>query len=229
MAQIKTNAPRISVNKLAEFILAKGARQRQILHDQKYPTEFKGMYYREASEAISLSLSRNLEDLTYITKAISILEQATPDKIGTQRRIDSNIDALESFLSMLDIINLEGISAKLGENSPEKINIHNVSISVRPEIILKSSAKSKAPLVGAIKLHFPRTYSLSQDGAGYVSAILQRWCEHTQNEDGTVSGSLCRVIDVGAQSFYPGVKATVSRMKDVEAACQNIAALWPSI
>ena len=38
------NDPRISVNKLAEYMGAKAARQRQILRDQKYPTDYKGMY-----------------------------------------------------------------------------------------------------------------------------------------------------------------------------------------
>jgi hypothetical protein len=40
---------------------------------------------------------------------------------------------------------------------------------------------------------------------------------------------MCCVIDVGSQTVYPGVKATTARMKDVEAICQNIAALWPTI
>ncbi len=53
MPKVPNNQPRISINKLAEFTAAKAARQRQILRDQKYPTEFKGMYYKESSEAIA--------------------------------------------------------------------------------------------------------------------------------------------------------------------------------
>jgi hypothetical protein len=79
--------PRISVNKLAEFMEAKGGRQRQILKDQKYPTDYKGMYHKEAAEAIASCLSKNLEDLDIIDRAIALLEQAKPQKIGTQRRV----------------------------------------------------------------------------------------------------------------------------------------------
>ena len=60
----KEKSPQISVNKLAEFMMAKGARQRQILKDQKFPTDFKGMYYKEASESVAHSLASNLENLT---------------------------------------------------------------------------------------------------------------------------------------------------------------------
>jgi hypothetical protein len=135
MAKDVVNKPRISVNKLAEFIDAKAARQRQILRDQKFPSEFKGMYYREAAESISVCLASNLENTSVIERTIASLEQQNPDKIGTQRRIQSNIDALETFEAMLDDIDLKGAAPSLGEHAPPKLTIQNVEISVRPNII----------------------------------------------------------------------------------------------
>lgn len=136
MAKKIPDTPRISVNKLSEFARAKAHRQRQILRDQKFPTEYKGMYYREASEAITRCLASSLEDIAAVERSIKVLEQNKPDKIGTQRRVAANIDALESFLLMLDDIDMEGMTPRLGEASPPKLNIQNVEISVRPEIIL---------------------------------------------------------------------------------------------
>jgi hypothetical protein len=121
MAKNSANQPRISVNKLAEFITAKAARQRQILRDQKFPQDFKGMYYKEASEAIALCISSNLEKTGILTQAILNLEQQTSAKIGTQRRIDSNIDALETFQTMLDEIDLKGATPSLGEHAPPSL------------------------------------------------------------------------------------------------------------
>jgi hypothetical protein len=86
--------PSISVNKLAEFMTAGPARQRQILKDRKYPTEFKGMYYKDAAESIAKVLASNLEDVGALTTQKLILEQTVTDKIGTQRRITANMDAL---------------------------------------------------------------------------------------------------------------------------------------
>jgi hypothetical protein len=229
VAKDPNKVPRISVNKLCEFMTAKAARQRQILRDQKYPTEFKGVYYKESSEAIAVSVASNLENLKPVENAIKLLAQKTPDKIGTQRRIAANLDALETFLLMLDDIDLKGATPKLGDQSPPRLTIHGVEISVRPEVLLSAKGKSDALLVGAVKLHFPRTFSLNDDSAGYVSTILQEWSKAHLADDGAVNGSLCPVIDVGSQKVYPGVKATTARMKDVDAICQNIAALWPTI
>lgn len=133
----KDNTPRISVNKLAEYVVSKGGRQRQILRDQKFPQDFKGMYYKEASEAIAACLVSSLEDMSALERAQSVLEQTTSEKIGTQRRINSNIDALETFESMLGMIDLGTATPEMGEHAPEKLKIHNVEISVRPDIILR--------------------------------------------------------------------------------------------
>lgn len=221
--------PRISVNKLAEFSRAKAGRQRQILSDQKYPTDFKGMYYKEASEAIALALASNLEDLTYVDRQISILEQMVPEKIGTQRRITSNIDALEAFRVMVDDIDFKGAAPSLGAHDAPKITIQGVRISVRPDIILRSTGKSGARLAGGIKLHFPRTYSLDEDASGLISAVLQRWIEDHISSEGRPDGANCYAIDIGCRRVFRGVRSTVARMKEVDDLCRNIAGLWSTI
>ena len=225
----KDNGPRISVNKLAEYIGAKGRRQREILRDQKYP-DFKGMYYREATEAVSQCLASNLEDTAIISKTIKILNQAPAEKAGTIRRINSNIDALESFEAMLDAIDLKGASPELGEHRPEKLKIHGVEVSVRPEIVLRGKGKGGSNLVGALKVHFSKTYPLDAVGAGYISAVLQRYSEQYLAGDDDVPGAAyCFVIDVGSKAVYPPAKSIAARLKDIDGECQNIAALWASI
>src|SRR5271155_5024839 len=143
---------------------AKGARQRQILRDQKYPTDYKGMYHKEAAEAIAMAILSNLEDLSAVDRAVAVLEQSRPEKIGTQRRVAANLDALETFRLMLDEISekIGGVSLSVGEQSPPRLSIQGVDISVRPELVLQTVGKS-GPLCGALKLHFPRTFPLSED------------------------------------------------------------------
>lgn len=229
MAKGSANPPRISVNKLAEFIGARPGRQRQILRDQKYPGDFKGMYYKEATEAVATCLGSNLENTEVLDRAIRLLEQRTSDKIGTQRRISANIDALESFKLMLDDIDFRGASPSLGPNSAPQLTIRNVIVSIRPEIMLSGKEKSGAPLVGALKLHFPTTFALEETTAGYVSALTQEWCKANRSTNGQTYGPYCPVIDVGSRRMYPGVKATARRLQEVEAACRNITDLWPGI
>ena len=131
---------------------------------------------------------------------------------------------------MLDDIDLKGGVPEIGEASPEKMTVLGVEISVRPEIILRGTGPKGQSLVGAIKLQMSVSANFNEEAAGYVSAAVQEYCRRslvTDNE--IVHAPYCQVIDVGNRVIHPGVKATARRMKEIEAACLNIAALWPSI
>ena len=70
----RNTQPRISVNKLGEYVVANGTRQRSILRDQK-SRNISGMYYAEAAKAVSLCLASSLRDTSSIAQTIRILEQ----------------------------------------------------------------------------------------------------------------------------------------------------------
>jgi hypothetical protein len=144
--------------------------------------------------------------------------------------LNANIDALETFESMLGLIDFSGGAPAPGAHAPERLKIQNVEISVRPNIILRGSGKSRKKLLGAIKVHFPRTFPLNEDSAGYVSAIVQEYCRTCLiGDDEEIYAPYCLVIDMGSKAVYPGAKSTVARLRDVAAECRNIAALWGSI
>ena len=226
------NQPSISVNKLGEYVVSKAARQRKILHDRKYPDEeFQiGMYYREATEAISRYLASGALDQEPLETALKVLEQQTPQRVGTARRINGNIDAIERFSTMLDDVDFKGGVPELGQHAPPKLVRHGVAISVRPEIVLRATIKGREH-VGAIKLHFSKTHPHSEESAGFVSAALNEFCKaHLIGAtDAIVNPTFCQVIDVASGKVHQGVKSTKQRLADIDAACQNIAGLWPTI
>ncbi|WP_370206358.1 hypothetical protein [Pararhodobacter marinus] len=224
--------PTISVNKLAESIVSKAARKRKILMDRKYPDpDFSmGAYHRESSEAIQLYIGGGAVDTAPLDRAHGILNQQTPTKIGTMRRISSNIGSIERFYEMLDDIDLKGAEPELGPSNSPKLKIHNVEVSVRPEIILRGIGPKGAHCVGAIKLHMSKSDNFNEEAAGYASALLQEYTRQFLVQDGEIVQPLyCQVIDVGNRKVFPGVKATAQRMKDIEAECQNIFGLWPTL
>jgi hypothetical protein len=75
------------------------------------------MYHREANESVAQYIANGALDSQPISIKLAALGQATPEKIGTPRRINANIDALERFLEMLDDINLMGAQPQLGSNN----------------------------------------------------------------------------------------------------------------
>lgn len=223
--------PRISVNKLAEFMVSKAARQRKLLRDRKYPDpEFQmGMYHREAAEAVARYLVSDQLSTAPIDRQISLIKQQSPQAIGTQRRLNSNIEAMERFLEMLDDFDFGDAEAEHGEHAPSKLTYHGVEISVRPEIVLRGTVKGK-PVIGAVKLHFAKGFEMTDETAGYVSAAVQEYCaRHLCPNGEPVHAPYCQVFDIGSGKVFPGVKSTKARLRDIEDTCRNIADIWANL
>jgi hypothetical protein len=170
-----------------------------------------------------------MERPAILENRIKLLEQSPANTVWQQRRTLNNIEAIETFMGMIDAVDLSGLDCRLGSQTPPKLSIRNVEVSVRPEIIVSRSGTKADRRIGALKLHFPTTNPLSEDAAGYVSAVSARFCGGYLPDDGAVDSRLCFVIDVASANIYPGVKSTVRRLKDVDAACEQIFNLWDSI
>jgi hypothetical protein len=106
---------RISINKLGEYITSKAARQRSILYNQKYPPDYVTPFYDDASEAISLFIASGMEKPSILENRINVLSQ-TPVNT-TWRRTLGNIEAIETFMGLIDDLDLSGLSCRLGANN----------------------------------------------------------------------------------------------------------------
>lgn len=84
-----------------------------------------------------------------------------------------------------------------------------------------------AGAVGGIKLHFPKTNPLNASSAGFVSAMTYEFC--SQHHAGQPSPKFCMVVDIASGTFFPGPPSTKARLKEVVAACVEIAGRWPTI
>jgi len=222
------NDPRLSVNKLAQYVTSRAGRQNQILRNAKYPPDYITAYYRDAAEAISRFIGGGMSDLGILDRMTLKLLQSESSNIQQDRQKSANVDAIETFANMLDDIDLRGATPSLGAHVAPHISVAGVAISIRPDIILRSEKKG-APLVGALKLHFPRSEPLDEEQAGYISALLHRFAADHLLDEGTASTAHCVVIDISSAKFYPGVASVKKRMADIEGSCGHIAQLWPSI
>jgi len=225
----KREGPRISVNKLGEYITSKAARQRSILYNQKFPPDYVTPFYDDATEAISQFIAGGMEKPSILESRINVLGQTPINTPWQQRRMLGNIEAIETFMGMMDDLDLSGLTYRLGSHSPPKMPIRNVEVSVRPEVILSRSSAKAGKQVGALKLHFPKTNPLSEEAAGYISAISARFCDTHLPDEGEPDSRLCFVLDLASANLHPGVKSVRQRLKDADAACEQIFNLWDTI
>lgn len=216
--------PRITLNSLSEYLTASATRRQGILREQKRPSDFRVVYYREVEEAIAASLAEDDEaPLRRCRMAIANLDR--PDYERTRRA--NGLVALDTFEKIVSALPLDGLERQRGPSRPRRLSVEGVPVSVRPEVLLRTAGGPAK--VGAIKLYFSSTKALSKDRANFAGAILWRYVAGLVKEEEKADYKICFVVDVFAGKWYRAPRTYKRRIGEAEAACREIRAMWPFV
>lgn len=215
--------PKISLNKLGEYLDATPARRRRIVQDQQSPQAFVVTRYGDAREEIVDYIEGGMvAEEQLLEAATGLRTEPTASEFTRQDKLAS-ADAIEDFLDAADKLEIDGLSAEGSDKSTSAVmEIAGVSVSVRPDVILKDPASGE--VVGAVKLHFSKTNPLSEKSREYVATTLRVYLTETGNAH--VDHTKCLVVDVPSQQVSHAPKGYKRKMNDIEAACEEIAARW---
>jgi len=220
------DTPRISLNKLGEYMTASPSRRRSIVRDQKRPKDAIVARYTDAQDAIVQYLSASVRNVSILHDAREKLGSGQGKTEWDEQRRTSCSEALQCFIDIAETLELEGLELTPGANEQSRLKVAGVEISVRPEVIVRGDGK-KGRFVGAIKLCIGKTNELDQKTAEYITTVLHQYvAEQVEGEGETTDYRQCRVLDVFASRLYEAPLAFKARRKDIEAACQEIALLW---
>jgi len=221
-------APRISVNKLGEYMTATPLRRRRIVQDQKRPRGFILPRYTEAQDAITKYLVGGKKDEGRLLSEIARLNSAPSATEWESDRKRLATEAMQSFLEIADSIDLEGLIATAGGNDQPRLSIGGLEVSIRPEVLLSGTDRHGRPTAGALKLYFSKTNPLTEDAAAYIATVVHAFVEAHMPATHTDARN-CRVIDVFGQKVYTSPRASARRHNDLAAACEEIARAWDHV
>lgn len=216
--------PKISANKLGEYLTATASRRKRIIEDQQNPKPFITARYSEARKEIVNYLANNMANEEAMLNAAHELRTTSgaTDFIEQDRR--ASADAIEDFLDASEQLNLEGFVVEPGDVASQKsMEVCGVEISMRPDAIIKKSETQE--VVGALKLHFPKTNPLNEKSAEYVATALRVHLENTES-NAKIDHKKCYVVDVSTGLVANAPKAHKRKMNDIAAACEEIKARW---
>lgn len=216
--------PRISVNKLGEYLTASPTRRRRIVEEQKAPKPFITTRYSDAREEIVRYVAEGMINEERMIAAADRLRESDESSNFTKMDKAASADAIESFLEITDKLDIEGtVPTAVEKTDAMHLELAGVSVSVRPEVILKDP-KTGRP-VGAIKLHFPKTTPLDSIASEHVAALLKVSLDNNF-PDASINAKRCIVVDVSTGSVVTAPKATKRRIENAVAACEEIHARW---
>jgi hypothetical protein len=219
--------PRISINKLGEYLQANPQRRKKIVSDAKNPKPFVVTRYSDAREAIKNYFTSGF-NTDILDASIEAHQGKDPASEFQEQDQALSIELLEMMLD-LDLPDLSEFSLYVYEGANPKLNIAGVDISVNPDLIIRSDNRGQK-VVGAIKLHISKSNQLDEEGAKNVAILLKEFVENHIAEDGEkVYLPFCIAVDIFGKVVCAAPKSFKRRMTYISSACEEIALWWDSV
>lgn len=212
--------PQVSVNQFAKFIKSGPATQRTILRNSKFPFLTDGkkrpqiVRYSEARAAIR-HYHEGGNDVSALVSAVEALTKklVLPDK--DQARIRDNIRAVETYMK-----HFAKNQFKVLETPRPKYEHAGVQVSTTPDLYVDEDGEKKL-----IKLDFNQ----QNPNPEIIEIVLKVTHEAASSVQLPVKPKNVIYLDVSRQIQYTGAALNKKLKKDIDAACETIADMWPSI
>ena len=230
-------APRISVNDLANYMVASATAQHGIIRRACEPKDYVVTRYRDARGAISSYLADPAHKTTPLDVAEKMLAQRAGDPAtGASRRDDAkhSIEAIHAIPAMLG--QLAQFNFTVAPKTQKKLVISGVQVSVYPDLYILGIGKSQHQ-VGAAVLRMtkdgtttPMAQQRRRDMGLYVATlIMMHMGANNTYKTRLPAAKLCVAIDVQHGKVFPAPKNYKSRINNLRSACTTIAALWNQV
>lgn len=184
--------------------------------------------YTKAWEPINRYLQNGCTDPKPIMNAIRRIESSVPKSDWAADDNKNTVSALNHFLQSAEQLPLDGITYIKGNNSAPELTIGEVRVSVRPEFVLRGTIRGKKR-VGVLKLHYIKAKPMSPDSQAYISVMCHEWLNRYGPSVYEPHKNLCLSLDVYRHSLVKAPAAFTKRMREIEAACEEIARTWPTV
>ena len=232
--KIKINAePRISANKLAEYVIADPSRQRTIIREAKFVKKVLVIHYKKTRSFIPHAFAGNSLDIDKLVRRAEEIEREneTPGISPWQKH-----DNINSALALKNIATitpeLSWVNGRIIHRRLGSLVIAGVEVSVQPDVVFTFEHRN-INKVGAIILNTAQAKDKSLDrnnGAycigDYLSSLLFQTLLSKLPGVGAPLNSKCYAVDVFRGKTYTAPANYRMLNKNLEAACEVIASRW---
>jgi hypothetical protein len=210
---------KLSMKGFADFMTASPSRQRTILRHYKYPAEDEPrariLYYRDARDRVAAYHTGNHEPKWLISEATSLRGLAQVSTGHTKTRLNHNARALRAYATNFADRNFEILDELL-----IPLQFDDVVITVRPDLHVTERNSEKI-----VKLEF----GVNPPSNDMVRIISQLMFEASEQAGMGLTASMVLFLDVPRGDEQRGARMGARMRSDIEATCQIIDGIWPSI
>lgn len=220
--------PRLSDNKLADYMSASEQARRGILQSCKYQRKTAVIQHQDARKMIAESMVNGNLDTDALKEKLEIYEGKITDTDFEEEVKTHNIDYVKSVLTM----GFELIKGSDFERckTQKKLDFNGTEVSFFPDVLVARTNKRNNRKIGALNLRYSKSAKLPETTARYQSALMFGVLrEHPFEPDATPELALCQTLDGFNGKVYDAPTNSIYLYKEMIAACSAIALQWPNI
>ena len=210
--------PRVTLTGLAKFMMASSSQQRKILLNYKYPKpegSAQAKYYRDTYRILHSFHSRG-HNVSWLLAQADFLA-ATPAAVDrSAHRIDRNVAAIRRYAKYFGSRSLHSHK----ETPRLTISYAGLLIKATSDVFASESRFDRL-----IKYQFAQ----SDDPRQHAKILCQVMLEAAQQAGLSLRSSAIRVWDCQTGHEYQLARVGARLKSDIEASCQAIVALWPTL
>jgi len=222
--------PQISSRYLADYMAATEIGRRNILSACKFQAIARIVQHDEAKQTISKFFRSENPSIADLNAAAQKLRSRMADSDFDRDVFDHNADYLDRFAKVVHLVELMPDAEILAPGQSPKIEIGGVKVSADIQFRLRRVTRTNKVKLGAAVFRYAKGKPLKPDIANWQSAFLLAYLAETALEvDAEPEAKLCVTIDMYSGETCPAPTDSVTRFKNMQAACTAIAERWDNI
>lgn len=221
--------PRMSAAKMGEYLDAPAHHREQILHDQKFPPDFKTVRYKDAYDACQRAFIKGGNVGATLLAAADKLRGKPCNSPWDETSLACSISGLEHLAALYPRLGLKGVTGRPVGPRGLAHSIQGVTISAYPSALLRQE-KDGEEWNGALLLVFRKEKALTKRGGRVVADLLRGALAESRVVNAhTIKPEFCLVVDVFHEGVHHAPRSRKRLGSEIESACWQIAVLWPAI
>lgn len=221
--------PTISGKILADFMAGSERRKRSLIRSAKYKPHCRMFKHSDAKSAISKYIRAGHQDTSSLKKRSQELRRRITDSVFESETCEHNADFIDRFIKVSDQIEMPK-GEIIAQGKPAALVMNGVKVTPHLHFRLLRKTGTNKVYLGAGMLRYQKGKPLPLDIAEWQSAFIFGYLREIGIEEyEEVNLRLCVTLDAYSGAIYPAPTNSITRFKNMEAACETIAERWGAI
>ncbi len=225
----EVKAPEVTCRELASYSSGSERNRRNVVEGAKYKPIMRVRQHRDAHRILTKSLSGNKSTKGDFISDIERLAAKICDDEHEVKERDINVGYLRHVLSMYDDIKLPAELVTSAEKWAPIIS-DSTKVKMGPHLVLRATGRDNVPIIGALTFRYAKGKTINDEEAKYQAALTLGYLRKVPIDDvAEPKEKLCLVMDCHTGRLHQAPSDSLTRFKNMMAACESIADMWPKI